>query len=110
MYGLDLSHNTEYQDIINRVFSGADDFRNIEIDTESFEVPVLYFKGNEDIFVSEYQRRLYMDEDVVDENGNIKAVAVQEYFAEGYREFILNEQILAEKDAVLYEFIKGLIE
>ena len=76
----------------------------------NYEKTILTFKGGKDIFVSDYQRRLYMDEDFVDENGNVKAVAVQEYIAEGYRVFVQDEQLLKTKDLALYEFIKGLIK
>lgn len=64
-------------------------------------------------FVSAYQSRLYE----VDVDGNpqidyksfkINLKSLGEYFAEGYRIYLLEPDLLMEKDLPLYEFIKEL--
>ena len=64
-------------------------------------------------FISEYQKRVY-DEDI-DGDGyfdyatlgfNVKVLG--EYFAEGYKYYFINPELLKQKDRALYDFIKNL--
>ena len=68
-------------------------------------------------FISEYQARSY-ERDVwgrerfIERDGKevFNVFTLGEYFAEGYRSFLLEPELLKRKDSMLYQFIKGLIE
>lgn len=67
-------------------------------------------------FISEYQSSSYecdvfKNERFIEKNGKkiFNVLTLGEYFAEGYRAYFLEPQLLQEKDPRLYQFIKELI-
>lgn len=73
---------------------------------DDFQEPVYIIRH--DKLISEYQGRLYDDVGLLTEDMEINVRSLGEYFAEGYREYLLNPKRLKEKDKRLYEYIDKL--
>lgn len=106
---LGLLNNQKYLTIMEDVF-GDFSFSMIKIDsTHYIESILLYFNPRVDNkFVSEYQRRIYMEEGLFNENG-VNYNCFKDYIAEGYAFYISEPDVLKAKDANLFAFIEGLI-
>lgn len=73
----------------------------------------ILFIPEKDKFLSEYQRRIY-DVDIKGKpyysaNG-FNTETLGDYFSEGYRYYIIDKELVKQKDERLYKFIKELVE
>lgn len=104
---LNLYQNKEFLEVLH---SGLEEFSWDKL----IYVPDEYGKPAcfliHDKFVSEYQGRVYEDVGFWDDNNKFNAYALAEYFAEGYRNYILNPSSLEKRDIKLYRFIEGLLK
>ncbi|MDO4170296.1 MAG: hypothetical protein Q4D45_10390 [Lachnospiraceae bacterium] len=85
---------------------GKFDFSNIDYVPDEYEKTIFVLKNSK--FVSKYQGRLYEEVGFQNEDGEWNQYSLAEYFAEGYKEYILNPNRLKRKDKKLYDFIEGL--
>lgn len=83
------------------------------VDDDSFQKPVLRL-SHQDIkkFISLYQASLLKTDALIHKKGDswqFNPQSLREYFAEGYREYIMNQDNLKANDILLFEFIRGLM-
>lgn len=87
-------------------------WRHFVVD-DSFEKPIMRLSHPAvKKFISLYQSRLFETAGLIHKKGGnwkFNPQSLQEYFAEGYREYILNPENLKEKDVLLYKFIRELM-
>lgn len=104
---LDLKNNKKFKSIITDLLNGKTE-KDIYFNETDYPKRIRILKSER--FISEYQGFIYnISEGYIDNEGAIKPIALAEYFAEGYREFIMNPSNLKKRDKDLYEFIKELI-
>lgn len=107
---IDYQNNKTYQSLIKKVVSGkqlSDIFFDPDYPDPKTRTPSAFLKS--DKFISQYQGYLYIiEEGWLDDEGFINPKALGEYFAEGYKTYILNPKKLEAHDIDLYNFIKGL--
>lgn len=100
---LGIFNDKDYQNILKNTLNGA---RIIE-DVDTFIKPVK--RAVSDRLVSLYQGRYYDNVPILTKNGEINPYAFSDFFAEGYKEFILNPKNLKIINEPLYNYIKKLI-
>ncbi|MGN1155547.1 MAG: phage minor capsid protein [Agathobacter sp.] len=61
-------------------------------------------------FVSEYQGRMYEEVGFWNDSDEFNVYSLAEYFAEGYREYLLCPDNLMQHDIKLYDFIEDLLK
>ena len=103
---LNIYGNEEFVDIL-RDGLGKFDFSSIDYIPDKYEKAIFVLKSPK--FVSEYQGRLYEEVGFQKNDGQWNPYSLAEYFAEGYKEYILNPQKLKNKDKKLYDYIEGLV-
>lgn len=110
---LDLYHDAKFLQVLS---DGLENITvsNIVIDTVTFDKEIFLLDDNGAKFVSVYQGRLY--ETDIDGNSQIdyknfkvNLKSLGEYFAEGYKVYLLEPDLLMQKDLLLYNFIKELV-
>lgn len=75
---------------------------------QEYQVFIIY----SDLFVSEYQGRIYVDDwdEIYDENWNIRDDRMWEFIAEPFREYIVNPKNLEKNFTEFYNLIKEMVE
>lgn len=64
----------------------------------------------EEKLLSEYQGRIYEEIGALDENFNFNYFSLGDFFSEAYKFYLISPDLLREKQPIIYEFIKNLIE
>lgn len=103
---LNIYDRTEF---VNILVDGLGEFDLLNIDYIPDKYGKAIFVLNNPKFVSEYQGRLYEEVGFQKNDGQWNQYSLAEYFAEGYKEYILNPEKLKSKDKKLYDYIEGLI-
>lgn len=104
-----LLNNERFLTILDDVFGDFSPSMMRIDSTHYVESILLYFNPRVDNrFVSEYQRRIYMEEGLFNETG-VNYNCFKDYIAEGYAFYIREPDVLKAKDQNLFEFIEGLI-
>lgn len=103
---LNIYDRTEF---VNILVDGLGEFDLLNIDYIPDKYGKAIFVLNNPKFVSEYQGRLYEEVGFQKDDGQWNQYSLAEYFAEGYKEYILNPEKLKSKDKKLYDYIEGLI-
>lgn len=85
----------------------VDPINGIRYDSDTFVKPINILKNSENL-ISEYQGRIYDEIPWVDENMNFAYSALGDFFAEAYRMYIMDPEMLKEKQPLIYEYIKEL--
>lgn len=100
----------ENPDFIEVLQSGFEDFewKDIVYVPDEYGKPVCFIRNPK--LISEYQGRLYEEVGFWGDDDKLNPYSLGDYFAEGYKEFILNPENLKTCDRKLYDFIKGLVE
>ena len=111
---LDLYHDERFLAVLNKGLENVT-INDIILDTTTFEKEVFLLDDHGKKFVSGYQGRLYdMDLDgnpQIDYKGfQINPKALGEYFAEGYKTYLIDANLLKKQDKALYDFIKELAQ
>lgn len=96
-------------EFVNILVDGLGEFDLLNVDYIPDEYGKPIFVLNNPKFVSEYQGRLYEEVGFQKSDGQWNPYSLAEYFAEGYKEYILNPERLKGKDKKLYDYIEGLI-
>lgn len=104
---LGLYQNEKFLEVLK---SGLEEFswEMLSYVPDEYGRPVCFLHSPK--FISEYQGRMYEEVGFLDDNDAFNAYALADYFAEGYREYILYPNNLAEHDKKLYEFIEDLLK
>lgn len=100
---LDLYSNERFLKVLANAVKGYTS-KDIIFDPETFTVSVFRLKSSK--FISEYQG--VFRGDIYDDSQNINIIALQEYFSEGYRGYMVNPKRLKSIDPALYNFIEEL--
>ena len=106
-----IRNSSQYKEILKK---GLENYTNYDIieETKKYERAFFYIKN--DKFVTQYQGRLYIENLINDIDWGAELNAdpniMKEYFAEGFKYYIMNPDTLKEKDFDLYNFIKEMCE
>lgn len=101
---INLYRNSEFRKVL---WNGLEDcsLGDILYKPNSFSEPIYTIENKK--FVSEYQGRVYIEVGIFNED-KLNPFALGEYFSEGYKTYILNPELLREKDPRLYAYIKEM--
>lgn len=106
-----IRNSSQYKEILKK---GLENYTNYDIieETKKYERAFFYIKN--DKFVTQYQGRLYIENLINDIDWGAELNAdpniMKEYFAEGFKYYIMYPDTLKEKDFDLYNFIKEMCE
>ena len=106
-----IRNSPQYKEILKK---GLENYTNYDIieETKKYERAFFYIKN--DKFVTQYQGRLYIENLINDIDWGAELNAdpniMKEYFAEGFKYYIMYPDTLKEKDFDLYNFIKEMCE
>lgn len=105
---LNIQEDEKYQRVLRK---GIENVTNYDIiENRDYEKPFYQLVTESDKFVSDYQKRLYIDMDTLDYGASFDYLTLNEYFSEGYRTFFSEPELLKEKDNDLYEYIRRLVD
>lgn len=94
--------NERFVRILKDAFSG----RPIIRDTTTFTK--LIYRVESPYLVSEYQGRAYIEYVPLEIDGKFNQYAYAEFFAEGYKYYVLNPGLLKQKNPDLFDYMEGL--
>ena len=106
-----IRNSSQYKEILKK---GLENYTNYDIieETKKYERAFFYIKN--DKFVTQYQGRLYIENLINDIDWGAELNAdpniMKEYFAEGFKYYIMYPDTLKGKDFDLYNFIKEMCE
>lgn len=103
----DIYNDEEFKGIINKTINNFN-ITDIIYDTDTFEKPI--FRIDSQLFVTEYQGRLYQDIGFTLDNGKLNYKAFGDYFAEGVRIYFENKEILKNINIDLYSYIERILK
>lgn len=93
---------------IKATIGEVDALFGIEEDADTFVKPILILKNKEKL-VSEYQGRVYEEVPRLLEDMSFNYNALGDFFAEAYRAYILEPDVLKELQPEIYKYIEELI-
>lgn len=76
-------------------------------DADTFVRPIQRL-DREDILVSAYQGRIYEEIGAADENWEFNYNSLGDFFSEAYREYVINPDVLKEKQPLIFSYIERI--
>lgn len=76
-------------------------------DADTFVRPIQRL-DREDILVSAYQGRVYEEIGAADENWEFNYNSLGDFFSEAYREYVINPDVLKEKQPLIFSYIERI--
>lgn len=104
---LNIQKDEKYQKVLQK---GIENVTNYDIiENRDYEKPFYQLVTISGKFVSDYQKRVYVDMATHDYSAEFDYSTLKEYFSEGYRAYFKEPETLRRKDPELYDYIGRLV-
>ena len=104
---LRINNDSRFISIVNNTLDNFTE-KDIIFDPETFTKRI--FRIESDKFVTEYQARIYQNEEFTLSNGKLNYKAFKDYFPEGLKIYYQDKELLKRKNIDLYNYIKEFID
>lgn len=102
---MDLEKSSIYQKTLCK---GIENLKNYDI-MENRDYQQTFYCICSEKFISPYQCHVYIDMDNIDYSADLDYSLLKEYFAEGYRAYFYEPDVLKNRDVDLFNYIKDLV-